>query len=273
VFVEAIEGLSAALTIYEQRKSIVTLLRRLGTLALKGNVRIAVFGEGGSGKSTLGSFMSGDLDTDKGAQPYRETLIVENFGIAGVTPGKLIVPPGQEDRRPGNWDELFALLSSGKSSRVINVASWGYLATELERSRVFPSETFDTDDAFRHRFLTDGRNRELQALRELVPHLRSAKKPVHMITFVNKQDLWWPERYEALEYYTNGLYSDLIKEVQAYKGIGGFQHDIISAALVQQNLRTADGFEVAGTAAGYDDALRVANLGRAASAFQQMIVR
>jgi len=271
VFVETIEGLSAAVTIYEQRKSVLSLLRRLGTLALKGNTRIAVFGEGGCGKSTLGSFVSGALDTDEGAKPYKETLIVESFGFTGVTPGKLIVPPGQPDRRPRNWDELFGLLSSGKASRVINLVSWGYLSTELERARVFPRETFETDDAFRHRFVADGRSRELRALQELIPHLRSAKYPIHMITFVNKQDLWWHDRYEAHDYYAQGDYNRLLQEVYEYRGAAGFQHDIVSAALVQQNLRTADGFEVAATAAGYDDALRVANLGRAAVAIQQMI--
>jgi hypothetical protein len=273
VFVEAIEGLSAATTIYDQRKTIAAALRRFATLALKGSVRVAVFGEGGSGKSTLGSFVTGELDTDVGAKTYNETLAVENFGLAGSIPGKLIVPPGQSDRRPGNWDSLYALLSSGKASRVINIASWGYLSTELERPRVFPGEALDNDDAFRERYILDARDRELRALSELVPHLRSAKGSIHMITFVNKQDLWWHSRYEAMEYFQNGPYRDRLEEVFSYKGSSAFQHDIVSAALVQQNLRTADGFEIAATAAGYDDALRVANLGRAASAFNQMIAK
>jgi ABC-type dipeptide/oligopeptide/nickel transport system ATPase component len=271
VLVETIEGLAAAASIYEKRNTIATMMRRVGLLLLQGNVQVAVFGEGGSGKSTLGAFLSGALDTDEGARSYKETITVENFGIAGSTPAKLIVPPGQEARRPGNWDQLFGLLSSGSASRIINLVSWGYLATELEKARVLPGKTVASDAELRHDYLSDGRDRELKALQQLIPHIRSASKPIHMITFVNKQDLWWNDRYEAVDYYKQGPYNGLIQEVLDYKGVQGFQHDIVSAALIQQNLRTGDGFEIASTAAGYDDALRVANLSRAALAIQQMV--
>lgn len=273
MFVEIIEGASVAVSIYDQRKSIAKTLRRLARLVTKGNVHVAVFGPGGCGKTTLGALLSGALDTDLGGKPYAETSKNEVFKAVGDIPTKVTVTPGQSDRRPRNWDKIFAQIAKGQTTRIVNLIAWGFHATELEKSRIFPGQTFADDVAFKQAYLAENRQREIDALRQILPHLKSAPKPVHLLTFVNKQDLWWDKRRDAEKFVTSGEYNDLIEEIRSYKGQAGFQHDIVSAALIQQNLLTLDRFEIAQTVAGYDDVLRVANLSRAVLALEQMVLQ
>jgi energy-coupling factor transporter ATP-binding protein EcfA2 len=271
MFVEAVEGVSAAVSIYEQRKSIARSLRRLLRLATKGNVHVAVFGPGGCGKTTLGALLAGALDTAVKAKSYAETGANEVFKTASDIPTKVTVTPGQPHRRPRNWDQIYAQIAKGETTRVVNLISWGYHSTELEKERIFPGRTFKNNQEFREAYLSENRQREIAALQEIAPHLKSAPDRLHMITLVNKQDLWWDRRRQAEQFVTEGEYAALIEDIRRYKGAAGFQHDIVSAAFVQQNLMTLDGFQLASTVAGYDDIRRMANLNRAVLALEQMI--
>jgi hypothetical protein len=52
----------------------------------------------------------------------------------------------------------------------------------LERSRLDSFGT--TSPAFETAYLEDGRNREIESLRQIVPHLKSAPGRLHMLTVV-----------------------------------------------------------------------------------------
>jgi energy-coupling factor transporter ATP-binding protein EcfA2 len=269
MFVEAAEGLAAAASVYGERHVILAAFRKIGIYLIRGNTNVAVFGPGGTGKSTLGLFMNGNLESDSPAKSYQETISNAEFRLDGDIPGKVIVPPGQDRRRPGNWDELFSQITSGDITRVIHIVSWGHHSTMLERSRLDSFGT--TSPAFETAYLEDGRNREIESLRQIVPHLKSAPGRLHMLTVVLKQDLWWNDRLTVRDYYESGSYADLLQEIRDYKGTSHFHHDTVSAALVQQNLKTADGFNIASTTAGYDDLLRTGNLGGLVAAIRDLI--
>ncbi|WP_419815264.1 hypothetical protein [Glacieibacterium sp.] len=273
MFVEAIKGAATATEIYKQRKSIAVSISKLIQWIRRKNVILAVFGAGGCGKSTLGLLMRGDLKPDTGAGGYEETTGVEKFSLSGNTLGYLIIPPGQSHRIPQTWPELFRLISAGKSNRIINVVAAGFHSTELEKSRIFPGQVFDTDDAFIKAYIDDNLLREINALREIVPHIIAAPGKVKMVTLITKQDLWWTNRHMVEDSYSAGEYGKLISEITSRKGTASFSHTYVSAALVKQNLKTADGVAIAPTIAGYDDSTRNTNLRNASSKLLQLVGR
>ncbi len=271
MFVEAVKGLTSALAIYEKRKTIAQIARRWTHLLIHGTARVGVFGAGGTGKTTLGSWLTGDLDTDRAVGEYQETIAIEHFKMPGEIPALLSVVPGQEARRPTTWAELYRELASGKSFRVINVVSWGHHASGIERARHRAYDASASDDAFRAAYFEDSRIEEIKALQTLVPHLSAVPGAFRMVTLVTKQDLWWPDRRNVEAFYMQSAYAEAIEQIRSARGAANFQHEFLSCALVEQNLRMADGFLLAETAAGYDDPLRVANLSKVASAIEQII--
>jgi hypothetical protein len=273
MFVELVEGFIAAEKIYEDRKTIAQLVGRWTHNLVHGTTRVAVFGAGGTGKTTLGQFLNGRLDTDQTAGPYIESLTLESVKVAGDIPALLSVVPGQARHRNVTWAELFRDLTSGRSCRIINVVSWGYHASGLEQSGHGVHRAGATDEEFRAAYFADSRNEEIAALRALVPHLSATPDKLRMITLVTKQDLWWDERQAVKRFYQSGPYEDEIAQIRQVKGAANFQHTYLSCALIEQNLRMADGFMLAPTVAGYDDPLRVDNLKKVASVIEQMIDR
>jgi hypothetical protein len=259
MFVEVVEGLGAAADLYNNRKSLALMLRRFRRQIFGGKARIAVFGAGGTGKTTLGSFLAGELDTDN-PQPYEETISKEDFSLGGSIPGIVLVPPGQTRRRAGTWNELYRLLAAGKTVGVVNVVCWGYHSTQLEQPRLRIYRSGMPIEEFRDAYLAAMRAEELEALDSIIPHLSVAPGKLWMITLVTKQDLWWPQRNEVQDHYLRGEYAKRLEPVIRGKGETNFSHHLFSAALLKQNLVTGDGVCIAETAAGYDDPLRAANL-------------
>jgi len=270
VFTEVVEGVFTAAKIYDERKTIAQKTRRWLRKLLSGTSRVGVLGAGGTGKTTLGLFLQGKLDADDAAAAYDETLDIERVQVAGDIPALLTVAPGQATRRPYTWPEIYRELASGRSSRIVNVVAWGHHSTMLELTahRVYSPE--QTEDEFRLAYLEDSRQMEILAIQELAPHLIATPGRLKMITLVTKQDLWWHQRQAAKRFYENGAYEQVITTIRSQMG-RNFRHEYLSCALLEQNLRTADDFMIAPTAQGYDDACRVANLSRVASALERMI--
>ena len=273
MFTEAVSGVLSLAEIYEKRQTISLMLIRAFRLLTEGTSQVSVFGSGGTGKSTLGLFVKGELDTDKRLPSYNETIVSEKFRIKSEHPARLNVPPGQEHRRESTWDELCQDIASGKSSKIINVVSWGYHATMLEKAAISDVDAAATDSDFRSAYIANSIKREIDALNQIVTHIKAAPGKIHMLTLVTKQDLWWHKRYEAKSYYEAGSYNAALEKIKESKGKQNFQHDLFSCALVEQNLRTADSFDIALTASGYDDSLRVANLARFAEALEGLIAK
>ncbi len=262
MFSEIVTMSGAALTIIEKRRTILQSLRRFRRLILRGRWRVPVFGSPGTGKTVLGRFLSGQLDTDLAVQGYRETLVQEEFSLQGEIPCILLVAIGQKFRRPKTWPTLFRLVSAGKAGGVINVVSWGYHSADLEYARYDEYREGISSSDFLTSFLEHNRQDELDALRLLAPHLKSAEGRIWMVTLVTKQDLWWSSRHEVEDHYARGEYDEIIKEIAAVKGTANFVHRYCSVSLIPQNLTTTDGVLLENTAAGYDQPTRIENLER-----------
>jgi hypothetical protein len=260
MFTEIVEVGGAALSLFENRKSILRILRRFRRKLFQGTGQIPIFGDGGTGKTTLGKFLVGELDTDIAVGKYRTTLETDKFSLPGEIPCVLHVPPGQERYRPAHWPALYRLLSEGKAGGIINIVSWGYHSTELEYERHTVYRKGMSEAEYIDAYLEYNRQREIKALQELAPHLQAVAKKFWMITLVTKQDLWWPERHKVEKHYKDGEYEACIQGITRVRGVANFIHHYYSVSLIPENLATLDGKILARTAYGYDQPIRIANL-------------
>ena len=210
MFIDAPTAIQSGLALYEERKKIAGLFSKIWYLIRNGSINLSVFGAGGTGKTTLGLVLSGDFDPQSSSYIYKESVAVEKYGLQGDFVGKLVVPPGQKAREH-YWTSLYAALASGKTAGIINVVSWGYHAfQELSYKETEYYNDPMTVGEFMGVYLENRRQRELEIIEDLSHRLKDAPGKIWLVTLVTKQDLWWNNRHEVEEYYTDGPYNDII---------------------------------------------------------------
>ena len=271
MYVEIFDGLLTAAKIYEERRGISASLRNWRRDLLQRKARVGVFGAGGTGKSTLGLFLSGKLDYDRAPEDYRETLAIEHIKMAGDVRALLCVAPGQTRRQPSNIKSVFEEISDKTTTHIINVCAWGYHSSGLERKAHRMHDPLITDEEFRIKYFQDSKEVEISQLQNIAPYIVNCPGKVKMLTLVTKQDLWWASKDDVKSFYTSGQYNDCIGNIEQQKGAMNFSHELFSCALIEQNLQMADGFRLSNTTAGYDDRLRVGHLRIVSSAIEQII--
>jgi len=261
MFVETIEALSTGIGVIEVSEKVFPTFKKVFRKITKGDLTIAIFGAGGTGKSTLGKTLSGTLEIGGFLQKYNESIFEEKYKLDSNIIGSVIVAPGQK-RREDSWGDLLRLLSKGKIKLVINVVSYGYHSFgefSYTQHRLF-KDGMNVEE-FMEEYAKDCRQRELEVLEKITPHLSiTNQKKTILITLITKQDLWWNERLNVKDYYENGEYSQLIKKIQDKLGSANFVHEYRSTSLVIQNLLSGTGELLIPTTAGYDQILQVANL-------------
>ena len=261
MFVESIEVASTALSAIELSEKIMPTFFKILRLLRNGQVTIAVFGAGGSGKSTLGKLFSGDLEPISLFHSYQESVAIEKYQLDGNAFGSLIVAPGQE-RRQDTWGDMLRYISSGKVQIVLNVAAWGchsFQDFRYSEHRLFQEGM--SLSQFIGLYLDDRRSRELDVLRTLQPHLSIANsRKLILITLITKQDLWWNERLEVKRYYTQGPYEGAIQNIRNRLGSSNFIHEYMSASLVMENFLSGSGEMLIPVTQGYDQRLKAANM-------------
>ena len=273
-----IEALEVGWTLWGNRAKIQRRLLQLFNRILRGHIRIAVFGLGGTGKTTVGKFLAGKL-TPADSGKYQLSYSTEEFRLQGELVCTLLVPGGQRRRIEHDWPELFRRIADGKASGIINVVSWGhhsfsdiafsetkYFSRLRERLGRDPSK-----DEFVAEYLEQMRMEELRVTREMLPHLKMAEGKLWMVTLVTKQDLWWRHRADVRKHYVEGEYNALIEELRASLGRKSFTHEYVSASLVVSNLQTNDGTVLVPTAEGYDQGIQYANLGNVVRAINEFV--
>lgn len=119
-----------------------------------------------------------------------------------------------------------------------------------------------TKSQFLRSYLDNRRERELEIIRGLKHRLLDAKKKIWMITLVTKQDLWWQDRVDVRDFYTQGEYNTHIVGVTNARGAQNFTHEYLSASLVMRNLGTDKGELLVPTTGGYDQSIQYANLSK-----------
>src|SRR5690348_877080 len=112
--------------LYEHRGPLTNAIAKIINYVRLGKVRMIVFGLGGTGKTTLGELLKGDLKAGAEAKKYDLSLRTEEVSIKGKFVASLIIPGGQERRIINDWPALFQQLAAGESKGIINVVSYGH---------------------------------------------------------------------------------------------------------------------------------------------------
>ena len=263
MFVETLEAISTAVSVAELSDKTFPTFKRLFKRITDGELAIAIFGAGGTGKSTLGKYLSGKLENSQLSSGYQESISIEKYILDSNVIGSAIVVPGQE-RRQDSWDDLLRTISQGKISLIINVVSWGYHSfgeLSYQQSSLYKSGI--TNQEFLKIYTEEHRQEELQALTKIAPHLSvadSKKRKILLITLVTKQDLWWHDRLKIQDYYQKGEYENKIQAIRNKLGFSNFIHEYCSASLVLENFISGENELLVPTTQGYDERLKFANL-------------
>lgn len=260
MFVETVNVLSTGIGAIEVSKKLFPTFERVFKRLKNGDLKVAIFGAGGTGKTTLGQMLAGSYKLS-GLPTYRESIRVEQYRLDSNSVGSIVVAPGQE-RREDTWDDLLLSLASGKVKLIIHVVAWGHhsLGEYGHRRHPLYKSGMSTDE-FMAVYTADRRQRELEILRKLEPHLAIAnQKKTVMITVVSKQDLWWNDRDRVKDYYVNGEYGHIIEGVRNKIGSSNFIHEYCSASFVMENLLSIENELLVATTSGYDQWLKSSNL-------------
>lgn len=263
MFVETLEAISTAVSVAELSDKTFPTFKRLFKRITDGELAIAIFGAGGTGKSTLGKYLSGKLENSQLSSGYQESISIEKYTLESNVIGSVIVVPGQE-RRQDSWDDLLRTISQGKVSLIINVVSWGYHsfgAFSYQQSPLYQSGM--TVLEFLEIYTEEYRQEELQVLTKIAPHLSvadSKKRKILFITLVTKQDLWWNDRLKIQDYYQKGEYENQIQAIRNKLGSSNFVHEYCSASLVLENFVSGTNELLLPITQGYDERLKFANL-------------
>ncbi|AFY69592.1 hypothetical protein Pse7367_1298 [Thalassoporum mexicanum PCC 7367] len=263
MFVETVNAVSTGLGLVQISRETFPTFKRIYNRLTNGNLRIAVFGASGTGKTTLGKILTGDLDNL--SQPYQESIRIEEYKLSNNLAGKVIIAPGQE-RRENSWNDLFRLISGGQIRLIINVVSWGYhsfgeagVGFSYKYHELY-QPGMDVGD-FVKVYAQNRRDREINVLKKLLQYLEIAdSKETILITLVTKQDLWWHDRQLVKQHYMQEDYNKILEEATNKIGSNNFKHEFLSASLVIANYISAAGELMIPNAEGYDSSLRDANL-------------
>lgn len=260
MFVETIEAIGTGVGVIEISEKLFPTFKRIFNLLKNGELKIAIFGAGGTGKSTLGKLLSGEFELSGLLQTYQESISIEQYKLESNKIGSVIVAPGQK-RREDTWDDLLRTLVGGKIKLIIHVVSWGYHSFgefSYTQHRLYQSGM--TLEEFLREYAAVCRNRELDVLRRIEPHLSIAdQRKTIVITLVTKQDLWWNNRLEVNKHYVEGAYEQLIQNIRNQRGANNFIHEYRSTSLVMENFLSGDNELLIPTTQGYVQRLKVAN--------------
>ncbi|MFM7475681.1 MAG: ATP-binding cassette domain-containing protein [Microcystis aeruginosa] len=260
MFVETIEAIGTGVGVIEISEKLFPTFKRIFDLLKNGELKIAIFGAGGTGKSTLGKLLSGEFELSGLLQTYQESISIEQYKLESNKIGSVIVAPGQK-RREDTWDDLLRTLVGGKIKLIIHVVSWGYHSFgEFSYTQHWLYQSGMTLEEFLREYAAVCRNRELDVLRRIEPHLSIAdQRKTVVITLVTKQDLWWNNRLEVNKHYVEGAYEQLIQNIRNQRGANNFIHEYRSTSLVMENFLSGDNELLIPTTQGYDQRLKVAN--------------
>lgn len=234
--------------------------------------RILIIGPGGTGKSTLGRFLSGEHlhllleDPTK----YSQSTEIEEYRLLDDTSTQLIVSPGQALIRPLEWAELVRDITAGKFVGVIITAAngfhsfggTGYRQHALGRPSV---------PAFLKALTQDARDRELETFRKLQPALAAAAAKVWAMVLVTKQDLWWSPTKDGLQHYREGESGELLARTAADRGPDRFKSAVVAASFHIGCFRDSRDRVLKKNAAGYDQREQVGSVRALVETLGQML--
>lgn len=268
MFVEALGGVvvdKAASAVFENRNYIATWGKDFYNRIAKGQNLVVFFGAGGTGKTTTGQVISGELDLSEFKGEYDLSTEVEKKGIKDRYFINVQIPPGQKIYRDAIWSNLIReIIKSKRVPIIVNVVCWGMHSPAHTELSSIPEFSDGVNEQTVNKFMERNRRDELEALKDIAKHSSLFKTPIKMLTLVTKQDLWWNEREAVKEFYEEptGEYQAIIAEMRKSIGSNNFTYETWSVSYGHINQTTADGHKIFATAAGYDDVTQITHLKR-----------
>lgn len=263
MFVETtVEAAQIASDIFQNRRKLVELSRKIWQFITEGKLNLLVFGPSGVGKSTFGRVLAGEFNVDAHSR-YVDSIDKETYKLPGGVLCDILIPPGQRERREYHWPDLYEMIRDGASTGVVNVGAYGYhsmMEDAFEQVDVYQEGMSRAD--FLEVYLETRRENELDILKQLKPRLIDAPGKLWMLTVVSKQDLWWADRQEVQDWYVDGPYGTVVREIEEERGPKYFQHEVASACFIIQVFVDGRGAVLATTTQGYDEPLKEVNLRR-----------
>lgn len=276
-FGQAIEMASVGAELWKQASWLKRKLRWVVNRIIKGELKIVIFGAGGTGKSTLKDFLLHDQkSSSKYASEYKESTAPERdrIDIKGDQPCWIIALPGQGRRVKAHWPEFLREISTGKIWLIINVVAYGYHSfgsISYKDTEIYKQHSNISVTEFVELWRKDRLIEELNLMKELVPHINCANGVARMITLVTKQDLWWKQRQDVANYYMNGDYDRFIENIKTQRGQQHFIHEYLSASLAANNFRSGTHEDLAYTTAGYEQIIQQAHLVELANTISKIV--
>lgn len=257
---------------FEHRNEIVAALMQ-GLKRLKtGKVSVAIFGVGGTGKSTAQLLLTEGIDKSDKNHAYIPTVTPTKKRSNDNWYVSVWDTPGQEDFRDSAWSTAFADMKSSNRIILINIVSYGYnsLAALTYSDIRRQSEKKTRDEVIRNYFRIE-RKKEIELVNDLVGKLREVQCKIEILTIINKQDLWWPTRNQVRKHYMEGNYRKSLLAVGHGRPKGSFSHTVKEVCLCRMNLKTSDEIVLAETSAGYDAGIREVYFTHLLAALKQLV--
>jgi len=274
---EAWAGLQALMEIMKHQESIRTRFRKSINYLKGGNQKIYVFGAGGVGKTTLKLTLLSDFDALEDAG-YKDTAIAEE----GILPNsevwsKIVVAPGQEDRRQKVWPTLYEQIRAGEAAGIIHVGAYGYHSLRKGRSLKSTGhwqrlpEGERTQEAFLNAYLQSQRDHECEIWEEVTGVAADAPNNPWLMTLVTKQDLWSNLDDEVRSFYRNGSYSTSVRDIERRKGKENVRNEVAFASFIIQNFLGPEGEVLAETVGGFDRRKQLESITRLSTLIDELI--
>lgn len=246
-------GAKALESAYKHRSALVPALKAGFKRLKEGKVTVAIFGPGGSGKTTTQTLLSDGLDEAGKQMIYYPTVDATKKALKDNWTIKVWDTPGQEDFRDAGWEDAFEGMKRSRRCLLINIATYGYNSTGgVPYSKIKADSSKTTKDEVIRNYLRLERKKEIQLLDELCERILAVPCKVHLLTIINKQDLWWTIRKSVYRHYFDGAYADAIKKISGRRPRKTFLHTIKEVSLCPVNLKTVDGVVLAEVCQGYD---------------------
>jgi hypothetical protein len=221
---------------------------------------ILVIGPGGTGKTTLGRFLAGEMVLPLLSEPweYRESIARETFALADDSNVELEIFPGQQRHRPAIWESVRSEIAGGNYRGIILTSAYGYHSfwqISYKQHVLFQG----SKERFLVDFLAAGRKEELRVFEYLRPALESISGRLWILVVVTKEDLWWPDRANVRNHYegTDGPWQAILDAVRVANKNLELRTIVAYLSLVINNLTTAEGETLIKNAEGYDQRLQV----------------
>jgi hypothetical protein len=253
-------------------------VKRTFNYLVSGELQVAVFGAGGTGKSTLAELLL-HSDPQLLNPKYNMSFELERKRIPGDISARFQVVPGQEGYIKTEWRKAFDAVKGARRALIFNVVANGYHTygeqgrlTAIEAPKEFFSE--DWKEHFAN-YVVERRIKEIDLLKVLCTQLETVKIPIRMTTVVTKEDLWWSEIEQVSAFY-EGEYLHIIQslnEKRQSKGLN-FHHNFAPVSQVHANLdvfRLGERRVVKEISSGYDSALHLASVYRLLQQFDQQL--